>query len=70
MVGELRFLLEGDDEPPQVVALDGANVLLLGSQEVGEVADAGDNPIDRLRALALGPGIGSVGYQCVLKRHL
>ena len=43
---------------------------LLGAEEVGEVAHAGHDPAYSLRALALGPGVGPVGYQCVLNRHV
>ena len=70
MIGELWFLLEGNDEPVEIVPLDRANTLLPRAQEFGKVAHAGDNPANGLRALALGPGIGSIDYQCVLNRHV
>ncbi len=69
MIGELRFILEGNNEPAQVVTCDSTDILLLGAQELGQVAHAGRDPADGLRAFSLGSGIGSVGYQCILKRH-
>ena len=69
MIGELRFALECDDEPAQVVTCDSAYALMLRAQEFGKVAHAGSNPGDSLWTLALRPSVGLVGYQCVLKRH-
>ena len=69
MIGELGLVPQGNDKPPHVVAGDRIDILLVGIEEFREIADAGDDPVDRLRALAFGPGISFLGYQCVLKCH-
>ena len=53
----------------QVFTSDISYILLFGAQEFCKVTHAGHNLVDSLRALAFGFGIGSVGYQCVLKYH-
>lgn len=69
MITEFLFTLEGDNEATQVMTGNAGYALLVSTQEIVKIAHAGDNPGDRLWALALRPGVGFVGYQCILKGH-
>jgi len=64
VVAVLFALLQGDNEPPQVIGSDGRDIVIT-AEEVSEVADTGGNPLDGARALALRLGTDTISCQCI-----
>ena len=66
MISEFLTVFKGDDEPSQVVSGDFRDVLVV-TQEVAEISEAGRDPSDRLGAFTFGLGEDRVSCQCVIQ---